>query len=119
MPDDPKIFNPAQQQLGLTDAAIARLRALGETQGVPASLRVYITGGGCSGFRYCFDIDGQAEDDDTEVRKDGVQLLVDSMSMPYLAGAVIDYKEDLQGARFVVNNPGAVTTCGCGESFAV
>jgi len=82
-------------------------------------LRVYITGGGCSGFQYGFTFDENKAEDDTFVEKDNVTLLVDSMSIQYLIGAKIDYLEDLQGARFVIENPNATTTCGCGSSFSV
>jgi iron-sulfur cluster insertion protein len=80
---------------------------------------VYITGGGCSGFQYGFTFDPNVNEDDTTVEKEGVQLLIDSMSFQYLAGAKIDYLEDLSGARFVIENPNATSTCGCGSSFSV
>jgi iron-sulfur cluster insertion protein len=82
-------------------------------------LRVYIQGGGCSGFQYGFTFDEKVQDGDTEVTKDGVKLLIDPMSMQYLTGAEIDYTEGLQGAQFVIRNPNASTTCGCGSSFSV
>jgi len=82
-------------------------------------LRVYISGGGCSGFQYGFTFDEQVNDDDTRVKKGGVTVLVDSMSIQYLHGAEIDYKEDISGAQFVIRNPNATTTCGCGSSFSV
>ena len=82
-------------------------------------LRVFITGGGCSGFSYGFTFDEEVAEDDAIVQENGVTLLVDSLSYPYLAGAEVDYKEDLQGAQFVVANPNASATCGCGNSFAV
>ena len=81
-------------------------------------LRVYISGGGCSGFQYGFTFDEDVADDDTQVVNDGVTVLVDSMSIQYLNGAEIDYKEDLSGAQFVIRNPNASTTCGCGSSFS-
>jgi iron-sulfur cluster insertion protein len=81
-------------------------------------LRVYVQGGGCSGFQYGFTFDEEQLDDDTAVDQDGVRLLVDPMSFQYLIGAKIDYKDDLDGARFIINNPNATTTCGCGSSFA-
>lgn len=83
------------------------------------NLRVYISGGGCSGFQYGFTFDEERSDDDTVVEKKGVHLLIDPMSVQYLFGAKIDYLEDLQGARFVIENPNASTTCGCGSSFSV
>ena len=82
-------------------------------------LRVYISGGGCSGFQYGFTFDEEVAEDDTQVENDGVTVLVDSMSVQYLNGAEIDYKEDLSGAQFVIRNPNASTTCGCGSSFSV
>ncbi|MDP7537200.1 MAG: iron-sulfur cluster insertion protein ErpA [Methylococcales bacterium] len=82
-------------------------------------LRVYITGGGCSGFQYGFTFDEEENDDDTSVTKEGVKVLIDSMSIQYLTGAEIDYKEDITGAQFVIRNPNASTTCGCGSSFSV
>ena len=81
-------------------------------------LRVYISGGGCSGFQYGFTFDEEVAEDDTRVENDGVTVLVDSMSIQYLNGAEIDYKEDLSGAQFVIRNPNASTTCGCGSSFS-
>jgi iron-sulfur cluster insertion protein len=82
-------------------------------------LRVYVTGGGCSGFQYGFTFDEEINEDDTSVMKDGVTVLIDSMSIQYLNGAEVDYKEDLSGAQFVIRNPTAKTTCGCGSSFSV
>ena len=82
-------------------------------------LRVYISGGGCSGFQYGFTFDEEVADDDTKVENDGVTVLIDSMSIQYLNGAEIDYKEDLSGSQFVIRNPNASTTCGCGSSFSV
>jgi iron-sulfur cluster insertion protein len=82
-------------------------------------LRVYITGGGCSGFQYGFTFDENINEGDTVVEKDGVTFLVDPMSYQYLVGAELDYKEDLQGAQFVIRNPNASTTCGCGSSFSI
>lgn len=82
-------------------------------------LRVYIQGGGCSGFQYGFDLESSAEPDDLVVEKDGVKLLIDPLSFPYLMGGTIDWKEDLQGARFTVSNPNASATCGCGQSFTI
>ena len=81
-------------------------------------LRVAVQGGGCSGFQYGFTFDEAVNEDDTQMQKNGVTLLIDAMSLQYLAGAEIDYKEDLQGAQFVIKNPNATTTCGCGSSFS-
>jgi len=108
-----------ESELALSEAAAARIRSLIEEEGNPAlKLRVYISGGGCSGFQYGFGFEAQAEEDDHELVRHGVTLLVDPLSMPYLEGAEIDYKEDLEGERFIINNPNATTTCGCGSSFA-
>jgi iron-sulfur cluster insertion protein len=82
-------------------------------------LRVFVTGGGCSGFQYGFTFDEDVNDDDTIVEKGGVSLLIDSMSYQYLVGAEIDYTEGLQGSQFVIRNPNATSTCGCGSSFSV
>jgi iron-sulfur cluster insertion protein len=82
-------------------------------------LRVYITGGGCSGFQYGFTFDETVNEDDTQIVKDGMTVLIDSMSIQYLTGAEIDYTEGLSGSQFVIRNPNATTTCGCGSSFSV
>ncbi|WP_090333258.1 iron-sulfur cluster insertion protein ErpA [Nitrosomonas sp. Nm51] len=82
-------------------------------------LRVFVSGGGCSGFQYGFTFDESVNEDDMVMEKNGVQLLVDSMSFQYLMGAEIDYEENIQGAQFVIKNPGASSTCGCGSSFSV
>ena len=104
----------------VTDRAAAKVRALIEDEGNPRlKLRVFVTGGGCSGFQYGFSFEEAIEDDDTVVEKDGVRVVVDALSYPYLAGSEIDYTEGLEGARFVVRNPNATATCGCGSSFSV
>lgn len=109
----------ADDLLIFTDAAAAKVKGLIEEENNPGLLlRVYITGGGCSGFQYGFTFDEVVNDGDTEVEKNGVRLVVDPMSFQYLVGAEIDYKEDLEGARFVIRNPNATTTCGCGSSFS-
>lgn len=106
--------------LTFTSAAAAKVADLIKEEGNPSlMLRVYIQGGGCSGFQYGFTFDEAVQDGDTEVITDGVTLLVDPMSMQYLSGAEIDYTEGLQGAQFVIKNPNATTTCGCGSSFSV
>ncbi len=103
-----------------SDAAAGKVKNLiSEEENDNLKLRVFVTGGGCSGFEYGFTFDEDVEEDDTQIENDGVALLVDALSYQYLAGAVIDYKEDLQGSRFVVENPNASTTCGCGNSFAI
>jgi len=106
--------------LVLTDAAATKVGALIEGEGNPKlMLRVFVQGGGCSGLSYGFEFDEQMGDGDTCVEKLGVKLLVDPMSVQYLAGAEIDYREGLDGAQFVIRNPQASTTCGCGSSFSV
>lgn len=106
--------------LHFSDAAAAKVGQLIENEGnSELKLRVYIQGGGCSGFQYGFTFDEEVQDGDTEIEKSGVTLLVDPMSVLYLQGAEIDYKEDLSGAQFIIRNPNANTTCGCGSSFSV
>ncbi|MBO9686941.1 iron-sulfur cluster insertion protein ErpA [Roseateles chitosanitabidus] len=106
--------------LVFTDSAAEKVRELVLEEGNPElKLRVFVQGGGCSGFQYGFTFDEAVNDDDTPMTKNGVTLLIDSMSLQYLMGAEIDYKEDLQGAQFVIKNPNATTTCGCGSSFSV
>jgi len=106
--------------LNFTDNAVNKVRALILEEGNPdLKLRVFVSGGGCSGFQYGFTFDEVVNDDDTQMNKNGVTLLIDAMSLQYLAGAEIDYKDDLQGAQFVIKNPNATTTCGCGSSFSV
>jgi iron-sulfur cluster insertion protein len=107
-------------QMLFTDAAARKVRQLIDEEGNQAlKLRVFVTGGGCSGFQYGFTFDEKVEDGDTRVENAGVTLLVDPMSFQYLAGAEIDYSEGLEGAQFVIRNPNATTTCGCGSSFTV
>jgi iron-sulfur cluster insertion protein len=102
-----------------TDSAADKVRQLVDEEGNPElKLRVFVQGGGCSGFQYGFTFDEVINDDDTQMTKNGVTLLIDAMSLQYLGGAEIDYKEDLQGAQFVIKNPNATTTCGCGSSFS-
>nr|WP_242536192.1 MULTISPECIES: iron-sulfur cluster insertion protein ErpA [Vibrio] len=106
--------------LSFSDAAATRVRALIAEEENPAlKLRVYITGGGCSGFQYGFTFDENVNDGDTTIENSGVTLVVDPMSLQYLIGGVVDYTEGLEGSRFFVNNPNATTTCGCGASFSV
>ena len=106
--------------LMFTDAAARKVKQLIEEEGNHAlKLRVFVSGGGCSGFQYGFTFDEKVEEGDTQVQNEGVTLLVDPMSFQYLAGAEIDYSEGLEGAQFVIRNPNATTTCGCGSSFTV
>jgi len=102
-----------------TDSAVAKVADLIAEEGNPdLKLRVFVQGGGCSGFQYGFTFDEAVNEDDTLVTKDNVTLLIDSMSFQYLVGAEIDYKEDINGSQFVIKNPNATTTCGCGSSFS-
>ena len=113
-----EVFNPTVLQV--TERAAAKVRALVDEEHNPdLKLRVFVTGGGCSGFQYGFSFDEAMADDDTEVERDGISVLVDSLSFQYLAGSEIDYTEGLEGSRFVVNNPNATATCGCGASFSI
>lgn len=106
--------------LNFTDAAAAKVRELiDEEDNDQLKLRVFVSGGGCSGFQYGFTFDENTQEGDTEIEKGGVMLLIDPMSYQYLVGAEIDYSEGLEGAQFVIRNPNATTTCGCGSSFAV
>ena len=106
--------------LVFTDNAAHKVKVLIEDEGNEnLKLRVFVTGGGCSGFQYGFTFDENIQDGDTTIEKDGVTLLVDPMSFQYLVGAEIDYTEGLEGAQFVIRNPNATTTCGCGSSFSV
>lgn len=106
--------------LMITQSAAAKVKELIQEEGNDAlMLRVYVQGGGCSGFQYGFSFDEQVQDGDTVVEQGGVKFLVDPMSYQYLTGAEIDYSESLQGAQFVIRNPNASTTCGCGSSFSV
>ncbi|HEX2140034.1 MAG TPA: iron-sulfur cluster insertion protein ErpA [Woeseiaceae bacterium] len=103
-----------------TDAAARKVHELIRDEDNPAlKLRVFVSGGGCSGFQYGFTFDERVEEGDSSVENQGVTLVIDPMSVQYLMGAEIDYKEDLQGAQFVIRNPNANTTCGCGSSFNV
>ncbi|HHJ13690.1 MAG TPA: iron-sulfur cluster insertion protein ErpA [Gammaproteobacteria bacterium] len=110
----------AETALEFSDNAARKVKQLIEEEGNPdLKLRVFVQGGGCSGFQYGFTFDDKVNEGDHTVEKDGVTLVVDPMSYEYLAGSEIDYKESLEGSMFVVNNPNATTTCGCGASFAV
>ncbi len=116
--DIPTTYTPVG--MTFTDQAAGKVRTLiEEEENENLKLRVFVTGGGCSGFEYGFTFDEDMEDDDTAIDNEGVTLVVDALSYQYLVGAQVDFKEDLQGSRFVVTNPNATTTCGCGNSFAV
>ncbi|MCB4360733.1 iron-sulfur cluster insertion protein ErpA [Quatrionicoccus australiensis] len=102
-----------------TDSAANKVKELIEEEGNPGlKLRVFVTGGGCSGFQYGFTFDEEVAEDDTTMEKNGVTLLIDPMSYQYLVGAEIDYSEGLEGSQFVIRNPNATSTCGCGSSFS-
>jgi iron-sulfur cluster assembly accessory protein len=111
-------FNPSG--INLTDRAVKKVQDLvEEEENNQLKLRVFITGGGCSGFQYGFTFDELVADDDTAMESDGVTLLVDPMSLQYLSGSEVDYTEGLEGSRFIVTNPNATATCGCGSSFSI
>ena len=111
---------PPPPPIVFTDAAANKVSELIEEEDNPElKLRVFISGGGCSGFQYGFTFDEKIEEGDSQVTNQGVTLIVDPMSVQYLMGAEIDYKEDLKGAQFIIRNPNASTTCGCGSSFTV
>ncbi|MED5523273.1 iron-sulfur cluster insertion protein ErpA [Gallaecimonas pentaromativorans] len=113
-------MSEAPMPIQFTDAAALKVKGLIEEEQNPElKLRVYVTGGGCSGFQYGFTFDEKVNDGDTLIEKEGVTLVVDPMSLQYLVGGTVDYTEGLQGSRFLVNNPNATTTCGCGSSFSV
>ena len=109
-----------ESSISLTEAAARKaLELIFEERNPALNLRVYISGGGCSGFQYGFTFDENASEDDIRVSREGVTLLVDPLSFQYLMGAEVDYSENLQGAQFVIRNPNAATTCGCGSSFSI
>lgn len=113
-------FEDLEEPLIFTDAAAAKVRTLiEEEENDNLKLRVFVSGGGCSGFQYGFSFDENIDPSDTSVCNAGVQLLVDPISLQYLLGAEIDYSEGLEGSQFVIRNPNATTTCGCGSSFSV
>jgi len=115
-----KIQSVSSTVLDFSDTAARKLKSLHAEEGNPnLMLRVSVYGGGCSGFQYTFSLDEEAKAGDRRVEKDGVTLLIDQMSYQYLAGSEVDYREGLEGAMFVVNNPNATSTCGCGSSFSI
>ena len=106
--------------VNFTDSAVSKVKELIEEEGTAdLKLRVFVSGGGCSGFQYGFTFEESINDDDTKVTKDSVTLLIDPMSLQYLTGAEIDYQDNVQGSQFVIKNPQATSTCGCGSSFSV
>jgi iron-sulfur cluster insertion protein len=115
-----QMASEVQPPLIFTDSAAGKVKELIEEEAnQELKLRVFVSGGGCSGFQYGFTFDETVNEDDIVMEKHGVKLLVDSMSFQYLMGAEIDYQENAQGAQFVIKNPGAASTCGCGSSFSV
>src|SRR5210317_181413 len=115
-----KMSEAAEGSLVFTSAAAKKVADLIKEEGNPdLMLRIYIQGGGCSGFQYGFTFDETIDEGDEAIETDGVKLLIDPMSIQYLMGAEVDYSEGLQGAQFVIRNPNATTTCGCGSSFSV
>ncbi|TYT26889.1 iron-sulfur cluster insertion protein ErpA [Luteimonas viscosa] len=113
-------YQSLDRPLEFTPAAAVKVRELIAEEGNPAlKLRVYIQGGGCSGFQYGFEFDEQQADEDLAITTDGVTLVVDPLSLQYLMGASVDYAESLHGAQFTIRNPNAKSTCGCGSSFTV
>ncbi len=108
------------EPLRISDTVIAKVGEMLAEEGDPSlQLRIFVTGGGCSGFQYGFAFDDEAKEDDLRVERGPVTVVVDAMSLQYLVGAEIDYEDKLEGARFVIRNPNAATTCGCGSSFSV
>ena len=113
-----EVFVPTP--IHLTERAVSKVKELISGEENPdLHLRVFVTGGGCSGFQYGFSFDEEHQDDDTEVVKDGVTVVIDGMSYQYLVGATVDYSESLTGSQFVIENPNASSTCGCGASFSL
>jgi iron-sulfur cluster insertion protein len=113
-------YQTLETPLLFSEAAAKKVALLISEEGNPElKLRVYISGGGCSGFQYGFEFDESQSEDDLALQRDGVTLLVDPLSLQYLMGAEVDYRESLQGSQFVIRNPNAKTTCGCGSSFSV
>ncbi|CAM3627754.1 iron-sulfur cluster insertion protein ErpA [Rouxiella silvae] len=117
---EPTVDETVALPLQFTDAAARKVKNLvADEENPDMKLRVYITGGGCSGFQYGFTFDDKINDGDMTIEKSGVALVVDPMSLQYLVGGSVDYTEGLEGSRFVVTNPNAKTTCGCGSSFSI
>jgi len=113
-----QINAPAEPLEFTVDAAMKVKELIEEEENSELKLRVFVQGGGCSGFQYGFTFDEEQQLDDMSVDREGVRLVIDPMSFQYLVGAKIDYRDDLEGARFIINNPNASTTCGCGSSFS-
>lgn len=114
-----EVVSRTAQQLVFTESAASKVKELIDEEGnAELKLRVFVSGGGCSGFQYGFTFDEEINEDDAQVDKNGVKLLIDAMSYQYLVGAEIDYQEGIDGAQFVIKNPNATSTCGCGSSFS-
>ena len=114
-----EVVSHTVQQLVFTESAASKVKELIDEEGnTELKLRVFVSGGGCSGFQYGFTFDEEINEDDAQVDKNGVKLLIDAMSYQYLVGAEIDYQEGIDGAQFVIKNPNATSTCGCGSSFS-
>ena len=115
------VENYVPSVLQITDGAVNKILSLADSEDDSnnLNLRVYVTGGGCSGFQYGFSFDKVIDEEDTCITKDGANLVVDSLSLQYLQGSTVDYTEDLMGSKFIIKNPNATTTCGCGESFSI
>jgi len=109
----------SSEGIGVTDAVFTQLSAILASEGADKMLRVAVLGGGCSGFQDKFDLENTVNDDDVVIEKDGARVVVDSVSQPFLDGAVIDYKDELIGAHFAIVNPNATSSCGCGTSFSM
>lgn len=115
-----RTLSDGAQALNISDAVVSKVGAMLEEENDPElRLRIFVTGGGCSGFQYGFSFDDAVKEDDVEVVRGGIRVLVDAMSLQYLMGADIDYEDSLEGSRFVIRNPNATSTCGCGSSFNV
>jgi iron-sulfur cluster insertion protein len=113
-------FGDGDAPIRVTDAVVAKVAEMLAEEGDPAlQLRIFVTGGGCSGFQYGFAFDDAVKEDDVRIERGAIKLVVDGMSLQYLVGAEIDYEDQLEGARFVIRNPNAASTCGCGSSFSV
>lgn len=121
MPPPPAFELPeGVDPLNISPAVVSKVSAMLAEEGDPnLKLRIFVTGGGCSGFQYGFAFDDENKPDDVTVEKDGLRVVVDAMSLQYMVGAVIDYEDSLEGSRFVIRNPQAASTCGCGSSFSV
>jgi iron-sulfur cluster insertion protein len=120
MPPPPIALMDGAPQINVSEAVVAKVADMLAEEGDPnLRLRIFVTGGGCSGFQYGFAFDDETKPDDVEVEKGPIKVLVDAMSLQYLVGAEIDYEDSLEGSRFVIRNPNASSTCGCGSSFSV